>query len=141
MSHARRGGLDDRSVWAIASRAPLAAQAFEFSWAAPRCSAPPVGCWKCTGPTIPDRSESVFRALVGLCASGCSSGTLPRFHLAPGDQSIRLVIPTDQFNRSYYFLGRGVGALRMTSRSGCSSTAGHPPALLSLFQAAAARRR
>jgi len=46
-----------------------------------------------------------------------------------GDQSIPFVLPTDLFDTSYYFLGRGIGAQRKTSKSryfyfaGATSTA------------------
>lgn len=109
----RRGFLF--AVFLLAGAAPAAAQVFEFNGGSS-------SLFNAYGGEVGFRAENYTgrvdfgffgRSRVGFFLAAPFRG----YTWGLGDQPIRFVLPTDLFNRSYYFLGRGLSATRKGPRS------------------------
>lgn len=129
-------------VWAVLVTAQASAQVVEFKGGTSSLLGVTGGSLHLHGAGYEGRIGIGFqdehrRPRVGLSLQAPFRG----FTWQLGDQSIPLVLPTDVFSRSYYFLARGLGATRKTSQSelfvygGATSAGFYTP----FFQAGAAR--
>lgn len=126
MVHLRRhfAGLQSRRRFLVlwffvciaAAPAPVSAQVFELDGGSS-------SLFQSSGGSLGVRSSTYgARVDFGLLQSDPRFGfafTGPRwgYDWQAGDQNIPFVLPTDLFDHSYYFLGRGLGAERKTSKS------------------------
>lgn len=103
-------------VCVAAAPAPVSAQVFELNGGSS-------SLFQSSGGSLGVRSSTYgARVDFGLLQSdprfGFSfSGPRWGYDWQAGDQNIPFVLPTDLFDHSYYFLGRGLGAERKTSKS------------------------
>ncbi|MBI3669116.1 MAG: carboxypeptidase regulatory-like domain-containing protein [Acidobacteria bacterium] len=99
----------------LAGAGPAAAQVFEFNGGSSTLLNAYGGEVGFRGKNYAGRVDFGFfgRSRVGFFLAAPYRG----YTWGLGDQPIRFVLPTDLFNRSYYFLGRGLSATRKDPRS------------------------